>query len=131
VVSVLYGRSGTYPREFAKYPRCRKAKYYGKECQSAAWTERLRFWCSAKDGDDDADPTEQKPASTDTVPSGTTVLVTGGGRGCALAVTTGDTMTGLAERRTGGDMRERALATVSATAHAGYKIGGIDFTTYR
>jgi MYND finger len=97
VDSVLYGRWERYPREFAKGRRCRNAKYCGKECQSAAWIERLRFWCSVKDGDDDADSTEQQSASTDTVPSATTVFVTGGGRGCALAVTTGDSVTGLAE----------------------------------
>ena len=39
----------SYPREFAKCRRCRKAKYCGKECQSTAWSEGHRFWCSAKD----------------------------------------------------------------------------------
>ncbi|KAG6914269.1 hypothetical protein DXG01_001346 [Tephrocybe rancida] len=29
-----------------------KAKYCGKECQSTAWSEGHRFWCSAKDDDD-------------------------------------------------------------------------------
>jgi hypothetical protein len=115
---VLCGRWETYPREFAKCRRCRKAKYCGKECQSTAWSEGHRFWCSAKDGDDDADPPEQQPTSADTVPSGTAVPVTGGGGGGALAVTTGGTVTGRAERRTGGHVRERALATVSATAEA-------------
>ncbi|CUA67581.1 hypothetical protein RSOLAG22IIIB_07449 [Rhizoctonia solani] len=28
--------------------RCRKAKYCGKECQSKAWAEGHRFWCSAR-----------------------------------------------------------------------------------
>ena len=39
----------SYPREFAKCRRCRKAKYCGKECQSTAWSEGHQFWCSAKD----------------------------------------------------------------------------------
>jgi hypothetical protein len=55
---VLCGRWETYPREFAKCRRCRKAKYCGKECQSTAWSEGHRFWCSAKDGDETEEPTE-------------------------------------------------------------------------
>lgn len=51
---VLCGRWESYPREFAKCRRCRKAKYCGKECQSTAWSEGHRFWCSARDGDDEA-----------------------------------------------------------------------------
>ena len=50
---MLCGRWETYPREFAKCRRCRKAKYCGKECQSTAWSEGHRFWCSAKDVDED------------------------------------------------------------------------------
>lgn len=52
-IVVLCGRWESYPREFAKCRRCRKAKYCGKECQSTAWSEGHRFWCSAKDGDDE------------------------------------------------------------------------------
>jgi hypothetical protein len=51
---VLCGRWETYPREFAKCRRCRKAKYCGKECQSTAWSEGHRFWCSAKDAEEEA-----------------------------------------------------------------------------
>ena len=50
---VMCGKWETYPREFAKCRRCRKAKYCGKECQSTAWSEGHRFWCSAKDVDED------------------------------------------------------------------------------
>lgn len=39
------GRWETFPREFAKCRRCRKAKYCSKECQSKAWQEGHRFWC--------------------------------------------------------------------------------------
>lgn len=56
--NMLCGRWETYPREFAKCRRCRKAKYCGKECQSTAWSEGHRFWCSAKDGDETEEPTE-------------------------------------------------------------------------
>jgi hypothetical protein len=38
-----------YPREFAKCRRCRKARYCGKECQSKAWSDGHRFWCSVKE----------------------------------------------------------------------------------
>src|SRR6266540_519468 len=50
----MCGKWETYPREFAKCRRCRKAKYCGKECQSTAWSEGHRFWCSAKDVDEDS-----------------------------------------------------------------------------
>lgn len=56
--NMLCGRWETYPREFAKCRRCRKAKYCGKECQSTAWSEGHRFWCSAKEGDETEEPTE-------------------------------------------------------------------------
>lgn len=49
----MCGRWEAYPREFAKCRRCRKAKYCGKECQSTAWSEGHRFWCSARDADED------------------------------------------------------------------------------
>lgn len=53
IFPVMCGKWETYPREFAKCRRCRKAKYCGKECQSTAWSEGHRFWCSAKDVDED------------------------------------------------------------------------------
>ena len=48
------GKWEKYPREFAKCRRCRKAKYCSKECQSRAWSEGHRFWCST--GRDDPAP---------------------------------------------------------------------------
>ncbi|TFK24843.1 hypothetical protein FA15DRAFT_704272 [Coprinopsis marcescibilis] len=51
--NMLCGRWESYPREFAKCRRCRKAKYCGKECQSTAWSEGHRFWCSARDTEED------------------------------------------------------------------------------
>lgn len=53
---MLCGKWETYPREFAKCRRCRKAKYCGKDCQSTAWSEGHRFWCSAKEGEETEDP---------------------------------------------------------------------------
>ncbi|KZT06101.1 uncharacterized protein LAESUDRAFT_743562 [Laetiporus sulphureus 93-53] len=53
--NMLCGRWESYPREFAKCRRCRKAKYCGKECQSTAWSEGHRFWCSAKDPEEDGE----------------------------------------------------------------------------
>ncbi|KAF8498406.1 hypothetical protein JB92DRAFT_2679542, partial [Gautieria morchelliformis] len=46
---MLCGRWESAPREFAKCRRCRKAKYCGKDCQSRAWAEGHRFWCSARE----------------------------------------------------------------------------------
>ena len=57
--TVLCGRWEQYPREFAKCRRCRKAKYCGKECQSTAWSEGHRFWCSARDADEDGGDKER------------------------------------------------------------------------
>ncbi|KAJ7719608.1 hypothetical protein B0H14DRAFT_3009686 [Mycena olivaceomarginata] len=62
--NMLCGRWEEYPREFAKCRRCRKAKYCGKECQSTAWSEGHRFWCSAKEGDDAPDAAAPSTAST-------------------------------------------------------------------
>ncbi|KAG9122054.1 hypothetical protein FRC07_001720 [Ceratobasidium sp. 392] len=45
-VKMLCGRWEEFPREFAKCRRCRKAMCCGKECQSKAWAEGHRFWCS-------------------------------------------------------------------------------------
>ncbi|EJD06317.1 uncharacterized protein FOMMEDRAFT_138352 [Fomitiporia mediterranea MF3/22] len=50
--NMLCGKWESFPREFAKCRRCRKAKYCGKECQSRAWSEGHRFWCSAREGED-------------------------------------------------------------------------------
>ncbi|EKM57840.1 uncharacterized protein PHACADRAFT_251713 [Phanerochaete carnosa HHB-10118-sp] len=61
--NMMCGRWESFPREFAKCRRCRKAKYCGKECQSIAWSEGHRFWCSAKDNDDDADRENQGESS--------------------------------------------------------------------
>jgi hypothetical protein len=48
--NMICGKWERYPREFAKCRRCRKARYCGKECQSKAWSDGHRFWCSVKEG---------------------------------------------------------------------------------
>jgi len=110
--NMLCGRWESYPREFAKCRRCRKAKYCGKECQSTAWSEGHRFWCSAKDGDEDAtDPVDQQ-FNPDVAVAGETGATPPG-----VAITTGGTVTGRAERRAERERerhaRERALSAVA------------------
>lgn len=51
--SMTCGKWETYPREFAKCRRCRKAKYCGKECQSRAWAEGHRFWCNVREAEEE------------------------------------------------------------------------------
>ncbi|CAK5272122.1 unnamed protein product [Mycena citricolor] len=70
--NMLCGRWEAYPREFAKCRRCRKAKYCGKDCQSTAWSEGHRFWCSAKEGDDAPDATVN---ATSMLPSTSTATI--------------------------------------------------------
>lgn len=114
IVSVLCGRWESYPREFAKCRRCRKAKYCGKECQSTAWSEGHRFWCSAKEGDDEAGETHAGEAG------GSEVEVEGDGPTGII----GATMTGRAERRADRERerhaRERAVTTNASGAQAAH-----------
>ncbi|KAL0075458.1 hypothetical protein J3Q64DRAFT_1667063, partial [Phycomyces blakesleeanus] len=42
------GKWESGPREFAKCRRCRKAKYCSKACQSIAWGDGHRWWCSER-----------------------------------------------------------------------------------
>ncbi|THH11760.1 hypothetical protein EW146_g7931, partial [Bondarzewia mesenterica] len=121
--NMLCGRWESYPREFAKCRRCRKAKYCGKECQSTAWSEGHRFWCSAKDGDDDP---EHAHAHGDI--SGRSEG-TGTDTALGAATTSEGTVTGRADRRVERDrervrdrverdrerVRERVMATTAAT----------------
>ena len=41
--NMVCGKWESFPREFAKCRRCRKAKYCGKECQSKAWADGHRY----------------------------------------------------------------------------------------
>ncbi|KAL0945235.1 hypothetical protein HGRIS_000748 [Hohenbuehelia grisea] len=130
--NMLCGRWESYPREFAKCRRCRKAKYCGKECQSTAWSEGHRFWCSAKDGDEDATtehaghagssttPHTAAPAPTpvtansvtDTEPPAPHTSATDehagiAGVGAGITMTAGGTITGRTERRRVGHDESR------------------------
>jgi hypothetical protein len=121
---VLCGRWEAYPREFAKCRRCRKAKYCGKECQSTAWSEGHRFWCSAKDGDDDvtgeqhqhhphAASAQGDRGEISVAPDDSTDAVV------PVGMTQEGTVVGRQERR-----RERAQAVVSNTGEVGHARGG-------
>ena len=103
---MLCGRWETFPREFAKCRRCRKAKYCGKDCQSTAWSEGHRFWCSAKDPEDDGDHHHHHGERR------TGAGTTGDSRAPAITTTTsGGTITGRTERRAD---RDRQRTVVSA-----------------
>jgi hypothetical protein len=104
---VLCGRWETFPREFAKCRRCRKAKYCGKDCQSTAWSEGHRFWCSAKDPDDDGEHHHhgERRSGAGTI---------GDGRAPAMTTTTsGGTITGRTERRGERDRQRAAVGAVT------------------
>ncbi|KAJ1762418.1 hypothetical protein LPJ77_001412 [Coemansia sp. RSA 2523] len=47
-----------HPNEFSKCRRCRKAKYCSKQCQSSAWQECHRNWCTERS------PTTANPPGT-------------------------------------------------------------------
>ncbi|KAG0146794.1 hypothetical protein CROQUDRAFT_670962 [Cronartium quercuum f. sp. fusiforme G11] len=76
------GKWETYPREFAKCRRCRKAKYCSKACQSKAWQLGHRFWCCTKSDYETATDVAAAAAAassatttttTEVVPTGTQV----------------------------------------------------------
>lgn len=98
----MCGKWESFPREFAKCRRCRKAKYCGKECQSIAWSEGHRFWCSAKDPEDGDDRENQGDASRKAATN--------------APVTSGGTITGRAERRALRE-QERAARAQALEAH--------------
>ncbi|KAJ2633476.1 hypothetical protein H4R22_000474 [Coemansia sp. RSA 1290] len=50
-----------HPNEFAKCRRCRKAKYCSKQCQSSAWQEGHRNWCTERS------PSAAPPVDTEPV----------------------------------------------------------------
>lgn len=110
----MCGKWETFPREFAKCRRCRKAKYCGKECQSTAWSEGHRFWCSAKDPEEDGEHGhgESTRARANTVNTTALPDVNAGGVavGTNVVVTNGGTVTGRAERRAERDRERQARA---------------------
>ncbi|KAJ4498888.1 hypothetical protein C8R41DRAFT_915997 [Lentinula lateritia] len=56
-----------YPIASSSSSRTTASPTCGKECESTAWSEDHRFWCSAKDADDE---TTAAPASASTVNAG-------------------------------------------------------------
>lgn len=105
---MLCGRWETFPREFAKCRRCRKAKYCGKDCQSTAWSEGHRFWCSAKDPDDDGDHHHHHGERR----SGAGTI--GDNRAPAMTTTTsGGTIMGRTERRADRDRQRTIVGAVT------------------
>ncbi|RXK42433.1 hypothetical protein M231_00423 [Tremella mesenterica] len=94
------GKKETVAREFSKCRKCRKAKYCSKECQSMAWAEGHRFWCSARD-----EGPPRPPSETSANP---TTEVEGGSEFVGLGVTRDVLMRAIATARA---MRARALHT--------------------
>ncbi len=108
-VTVLCGKWERFPREFAKCRRCRKAKYCGKECQSTAWSEGHRFWCSAKDPEEDGERDHHHHHQGSSV--------TGGGAGGSGSIATAGAGASRAERREARE-RDRQARAVAAEARA-------------
>jgi hypothetical protein len=121
---VLCGRWESYPREFAKCRRCRKAKYCGKECQSTAWSEGHRFWCSAKDGEEEVPEhgSGDQGSATSDVPgadmaANATLIAQDDDTGGAVGVAGGIGGAFWVEREQDRPIvRERTLATLAAGA---------------
>lgn len=110
---VMCGKWESFPREFAKCRRCRKAKYCGKECQSTAWSEGHRFWCSAKDPEEEGDHVQAESTRARANAAATTNLPdvnAGVPVGTNVVVTNGGTVTGRAERRAERDRERQARA---------------------
>ncbi|KAJ7931109.1 hypothetical protein B0H13DRAFT_857557 [Mycena leptocephala] len=62
-VLICFAAVGRSTRVSCQVPPVPEAKYCGKECQSTAWSEGHRFWCSAKEGDDAPDANAASSAS--------------------------------------------------------------------
>ncbi|KAI0833894.1 hypothetical protein BC628DRAFT_1307478 [Trametes gibbosa] len=107
--NMLCGKWERFPREFAKCRRCRKAKYCGKECQSTAWSEGHRFWCSAKDPEEDGEHHHHHANLNGESSRG---VGTGGGGGAPATVGVSVAGTALArsERREARDRERERLA---------------------
>ncbi|KAI0668015.1 hypothetical protein C8Q78DRAFT_1147403 [Trametes maxima] len=135
--NMLCGKWERFPREFAKCRRCRKAKYCGKECQSTAWSEGHRFWCSAKDPEEDGDhhhhhangESSRGGGGAGGGAAGGAGGGGGGGGGGAPAggasVTSGGTVVGRFERREARERERQARAVAAETRLAGE---GRDYT---
>ncbi|KAI0364252.1 hypothetical protein BV20DRAFT_974684 [Pilatotrama ljubarskyi] len=121
--NMLCGKWERFPREFAKCRRCRKAKYCGKECQSTAWSEGHRFWCSAKDPEEDGDHHHhhhQNGESSRTAGNGTAAAAAAAP---TVSVTSGGTVVGRSERREARERERQARATAAETRLAAEERG--------
>jgi len=116
--NMLCGKWESFPREFAKCRRCRKAKYCGKECQSTAWSEGHRFWCSARDPDDEAGDHGESSRSRTNAANGTS----------GASVTSNATVTARAERRAERE-RDRQHRSHAAETRVLMELGGTVRTT--
>ena len=117
---MLCGKWETFPREFAKCRRCRKAKYCGKECQSKAWSEGHRFWCSVREGDDNDHHKNQTSAAGDG--SGPSSARSGGGSSANAGSSHGTT-----ERRLERE-RNRQRGTEATTTPAAANMNAMLFS---
>ncbi|KAI0350438.1 hypothetical protein OH77DRAFT_1431059 [Trametes cingulata] len=120
--NMLCGKWERFPREFAKCRRCRKAKYCGKECQSTAWREGHRFWCSAKDPEEDGEHHHHHHQN------GESSRTAGNGNGAATgttgaSVTSGGTVVGRSERREARERECHARAVAAETRLAAEERG--------
>ncbi|KAG8907174.1 hypothetical protein FRB99_005146 [Tulasnella sp. 403] len=103
--NMVCGKWETYPREFAKCRRCRKAKYCGKECQSKAWADGHRFWCSSRDAEAaDAAAAQADAEAANNAPS-PNPNASSGGESSATGAATG-----------GAQTRHRTTAGLSGSA---------------
>ncbi|KAH8104474.1 hypothetical protein DFH11DRAFT_1883293 [Phellopilus nigrolimitatus] len=122
--NMLCGKWESFPREFAKCRRCRKAKYCGKECQSCAWSEGHRFWCSAREGDDIAESGSVVGQGQNTEGDGDSaegaVASVGAGSGSGSGGRTVSTVAhDRVERRLARDREHQRLAFAAAASIAG------------
>ena len=105
---MLCGRWECFLREFAQCRRCRKANHCGKECQSTAWSEGHRFWCSAKDPEEDGEHHHHHHQNGESSRS----AANGTGAGAAASANAGASR---AERREARE-RDRQARAVAAEA---------------
>ncbi|KAH7325409.1 hypothetical protein B0J17DRAFT_232845 [Rhizoctonia solani] len=125
--NMLCGRWEDFPREFAKCRRCRKAKYCGKECQSKAWAEGHRFWCSAREEDDSQ--TIVARSSTSTITPAATAVATEvevpTRRGITNTVTRAlvNIAGGMAGRTTTNPQQQQTVPTNTPTVGPGFRFG--------
>ncbi|KAI8995708.1 hypothetical protein BD414DRAFT_480355 [Trametes punicea] len=111
--NMLCGKWERFPREFAKCRRCRKAKYCGKECQSTAWSEGHRFWCSAKDPEEDGEHHHHQNGEGSRAAGAAGLAATG----ADANVSSGGTVVGRVERREARE-RDRQVRAAAETRQA-------------